>query len=310
MPDQQRSSLCVFFVFPSCAVCDCAHFSPVFWFHLRWPRNAERERRSHEAPTIRCIRRLFSELWAHHRRWHLWTVSTWRYHDRQFEQQPLGIARSLRSRAQAHQRLCSRIRPPDSAQRQTQPMELTPTPTKDKGTSVKKTTRHSQENTQPAPPQLAELYDQQWDRPNQEEELTTESLAQYQQIGDGQPTVTRTDNLPQVLVTEASAQYQQTEECRMAHFAETAQLTHPISSPDEAVTQPNPASSRPTRTTSPHHDDKSEVDSANGRSVHKPTASAHVLPVPRATVSSHQANHDCNCGATETQHGNTYTPSE
>ena len=27
---------------PSCAVCDCAHFSPVVWFHLRWPRSVER----------------------------------------------------------------------------------------------------------------------------------------------------------------------------------------------------------------------------------------------------------------------------
>ena len=101
-------------------------------------------------------------------------------------------------------------------------MELTPTPTKDKGTSVKKSIRHSQENTQPAPPQLAEQYDQRWDRPNQEEEPTTESLAHLQQIGDGLPTFTSMDYQPQVLVTEASAQYQQTGECRMAHFAETA----------------------------------------------------------------------------------------
>ena len=136
--------------------------------------------------------------------------------------------------------------PPRLSQRQTQPMELTPTPTKDKGTTVKTSTRHSQENTQPAPPQLAELYDQQWERHNQEEEeLTAESLAHLQQIGDGLPTVTSMDYQPQVLVTEASAQYQQTGECRVAHFAETAQLTHPISSSDEAAMQPNPATSRP-----------------------------------------------------------------
>ena len=35
----------------------------------------------------------------------------------------------------------------------------------------------------------------------------------------------------------------------------------------------------------------------------------HVLPVPRATFSSHQANNDCNSGPTETQHGTTFTPS-
>ena len=50
------------------------------------------------APSSRCNPRQSSGLWAHHDRWHLWAVSTWRYHDRQFEQQPLGIARRPRSR--------------------------------------------------------------------------------------------------------------------------------------------------------------------------------------------------------------------
>ena len=61
--------------------------------------------------------------------------------------------------------------PPRVSQRQTLPMELTPTPTKDKGTTSKSSTRHSQEYTTPAPPQHAEIYDQQRERHNQEEEL-------------------------------------------------------------------------------------------------------------------------------------------
>ena len=70
-------------------------------------------------------------------------------------------------------------------------------------------------------------------------------MAHLQHIGDGPPTVTSMDYQPQVLVTEASAQYQQTGECRVAHIVETAQLTQPISSSDEVVMQPNPATSRP-----------------------------------------------------------------
>ena len=54
-----------------------------------------------------------------------------------------------------------------------------------------------------------------------EEEMVAESLAHYQQIGEGQHTTTSTDNLPQVMVTESLAQYQQTGECRMAHIRPT-----------------------------------------------------------------------------------------
>ena len=95
-------------------------------------------------------------------------------------------------------------------------MEWTPTPMKDKDSTDKTPLRHSQEITQPAISQLAELYTQYRERRDNEEELITEFMTQYQQTGEGQPTVTSTDNLPQVLVSVASAQYQQTGECRMA----------------------------------------------------------------------------------------------
>ena len=66
--------------------------------------------------------------------------------------------------------------PPRLSQKQTQTMELTPTPTKDKGSTGKTPLRHSQENTQPAISQLAELYTQYRERRNNEEELITELL--------------------------------------------------------------------------------------------------------------------------------------
>ena len=124
-------------------------------------------------------------------------------------------------------------------------MELTPTPTKDKGTKGKTPLRLSQETTQPAISQLAELYTQYRERRDNEEELITEFLTQYQQTGEGQPTATSTDNQPQVLVSVASAQYQQTGECRMAHFIEAAQPTHLVSSTEDADMQLSPATPRP-----------------------------------------------------------------
>ena len=135
--------------------------------------------------------------------------------------------------------------PPRLSQRLTQPMEWTPTPTKDKDSTDKTPLRHSQEITQPAISQLTELYTQYRERRDNEEELITEFMTQYQQTGEGQPTITGTDNQPQVLVSVASAQYQQTGECRMAHFFDAAQSTHPISSTEDADMQPNPATPRP-----------------------------------------------------------------
>ena len=124
-------------------------------------------------------------------------------------------------------------------------MEWTPTPTKDKDSTDKTPLRHSQEITQPAISQLTELYTQYRERRDNEEELITEVMTQYQQTGEGQPTITGTDNQPQVLVSVASAQYQQTGEFRMAHFFDAAQSTHPISSTEDADMQPNPAPPRP-----------------------------------------------------------------
>ena len=116
------------------------------------------------------------------------------------------------------------------SQEATQPMEWTPTSTKDNGTTDKTPPRHSQENTQPAPPQLAEHYTQYRERQNHEEELIAESRAEYQQIGDDQPAATSTSELG---------------ECRMAHIIDAAKLTHPISSAEDADMQPNPATPRP-----------------------------------------------------------------
>ena len=134
--------------------------------------------------------------------------------------------------------------PPRLSQRLTQPMGLTPTPMKDKGTTGKTPLRHSQEITQLATSQLAELYTQYRERRDNEEELITEFLTQYQQTAEGQPTASSTDNQP-VLVSVAPAQYQQTGECRMAHIVDTAQPTHFISSTEDADMQPNPATPRP-----------------------------------------------------------------
>ena len=127
----------------------------------------------------------------------------------------------------------------------TQPMEWTPTSTKDNDTTGKTPPRHSQENTQSAPPQLTDLYTQYRERRSQEEEMVAESLTQYQQTGEGQPAATSTDNLPQVMVTESLAQYQRTGKCHVAHIFDAAQLTHPISSAEDADMQPNPATPRP-----------------------------------------------------------------
>ena len=134
--------------------------------------------------------------------------------------------------------------PPRLSQRLTQPMELTPTPTKDKGTTGKTSLRHSQEITQPAIPQLVEQYTQQREKLDNEEELIRECTAQYQQTGEGQPAATITDN-PQSTATESLAQCQQTGECRMAHFIEASQPTHLISSTKDADMQPNPATPHP-----------------------------------------------------------------
>ena len=120
--------------------------------------------------------------------------------------------------------------PPRFSQMPTQPMEWTPTSTKDDGITGKAPPRHSQENTQPAPPQLTELYTQYRERHSQEAI---------------QPLATNTDNPPQVMVTESLAQYQQTGECRVAHIIDAAQLTHPISSAENVDMQPNPTTPRP-----------------------------------------------------------------
>ena len=94
--------------------------------------------------------------------------------------------------------------PPRLIQMPTQTMEWTPTSTKDDGITGKIPPRHSQENTQPAPPQLVEQHTQYRERHSQEaiQHLATNTneqapttatvpLAQYQQTGVGQ-TTTRT----------------------------------------------------------------------------------------------------------------------
>ena len=138
-------------MFPSCAVCDCAHFSSVFWFHLRWPRNAERGRRIHEASPIRCIRRQISELWAHHGRWRHWAVSMWSYHKRQYEVQPHVTVRRLRSQLRTHQRMNSRRCNSDSAR-----------------SPHNQWSGHPRSHNPRYQPQV----------------MVTEALAQYQQIGE------------------------------------------------------------------------------------------------------------------------------
>ena len=133
--------------------------------------------------------------------------------------------------------------PPRFSQLPTQPMDWTPTSAKDGGITGTTSPRHSQKNTQPAPPQLTELYTQyrEW----QEQERVAASLAQYQQVGESQPAATSTDNQPQVTVTESLAQYQRTGEYSMTHIIDAAQLTHPISSAEDADMQPNPTTPRP-----------------------------------------------------------------
>ena len=96
-------------------------------------------------------------------------------------------------------------------------MEWTPTPMMDKDSTDKTPLRHSQEITQPAISHLTELYTQSRERRDNEEELITEFMAQYQLTG----------------------------ECCMAHIIDAAQLTHPISSTEDADMQPNAATSRP-----------------------------------------------------------------
>ena len=122
-------------------------------------------------------------------------------------------------------------------------MELTLTPTKDKGTSGKTPPIYSQETTQPATSQLVELHTPYRERQDNEEELITECMTQYQQTGKSQSTASSMDNQP-VLVSVASAQCQQTEEWRMAHIVEAAQPTHLISSTEDADVQLSPDTPR------------------------------------------------------------------
>ena len=97
--------------------------------------------------------------------------------------------------------------------------------------------RHSQEATQPAR-----------STPSRKQRETPPRLSHMQtQPMEWAPEVTQpnTDNLPQVMVTESRAQYQQTGECHVAHIIDAAQLTHPISSAEDADMQLNPATPRP-----------------------------------------------------------------
>ena len=193
--------------------------------------------------------------------------------------------------------------PPRLSQMPTQPMEWTPTSTKNNGTTSETPPRHSQENTQPAPPQLADLYTQYRERHNHEEELIAESLAQYQQIGEGQPAATSTDNLPQVMVTESLAQYQLTGECRMAHIIDAAQLTHTFQQHRGCrhATQPSHTTHRHARhrhTTTKHWRQMPQMGGKYpGPIPIQPNANA--LRARGAANSLHQANQDYNNGVVE-----------
>ena len=100
--------------------------------------------------------------------------------------------------------------------------------------------RHSQEATQPAPNTPTHEQQEMQQRLSQR---TTQPMEWAPEIT--QPTATTTDYQPQVMVSEELAQYKQTGECHMAHIIETAQLTHSISSTEDADMQPNPATPRP-----------------------------------------------------------------
>ena len=78
-------------------------------------------------------------------------------HNRQREEQHHGTVRRRHSPHRVHFHARSVRNPPRLGQMPTQPMEWTPTSTKDDGITGKTPPRHSQENTMPAPPQLAEL---------------------------------------------------------------------------------------------------------------------------------------------------------
>ena len=122
-------------------------------------------------------------------------------HNRQREEQYHGTVRRRHSPAPSTPSRTQRENPPRLSQTPTQPMEWTPTSTKDHGITSKTPPRHSQENTMPAPPQLAELHTQYRVRLSQEaiQHLATNTiepapttatlpLAQYQHTGKDQTT--------------------------------------------------------------------------------------------------------------------------
>ena len=153
----------------------------------------------------------------------------WRYSDRQPEEQPQGTVREAARTAPSTPHT-QRETLPRSSQRTTQLMEWTPTPTKGDGTTGKTPPRHSQENTQPAPPQLTELYARY--REKHSREAT-------------QPTATSVNNPPPTITTESLAQYQLAGESQTCHITDASQLSHPISRAVDVDNDSSPSYSTP-----------------------------------------------------------------
>ena len=99
--------------------------------------------------------------------------------------------------------------PPRLSQMPTQPMEWTPTSTKDDLTEhfSRYRERHSQEATKPM--------------------------------------ATNVNNPPPTTTTEPLAQYQQAGESQTSHITDAAQLTHPTTRADNVDMTPDPATPRP-----------------------------------------------------------------
>ena len=105
-----------------------------------------------------------------------------------------------------------RENPPRLSQIPTQPMDWTPTSAKDDGTTGTTPPRHSQENTQPAPPQITGLYTQYWERLSQEATP---------------PLVTNADKPTPTKITDLLDQHQQAEKDQTMRRAHTRHL-HPL----------------------------------------------------------------------------------
>ena len=94
----------------------CTLFVSFRLFHSGWLRNAERRRRHHMAPPIRCNSRQSSGLWSHHSHHPHWLAWTWTCHSHQSAAPSCDTVRRQRPQSrrdtagpgkeQLHQKVC------------------------------------------------------------------------------------------------------------------------------------------------------------------------------------------------------------